>query len=61
MRTRASQQFLGRLDLTVGHLGLATSFAAEPARSFQPCAGALDGQPVLHFGEAGHDVEEEPA
>src|SRR5574337_799276 len=60
-RDAAGEQLLGRLDLAVGHLGLATALAAELAGDFQPGSGAFDGQLALHFGEAGHDVEEEAA
>ena len=52
----ASQQLLGRSNLAIGHLGLATELLCD----FHPGASTLDDQLTLYVGEAGHDVEEEP-
>jgi len=60
-RDSAGKQLLGRLDLAVSHLWLTTTLATKLARDFQPGTSALDSQLALHFGEAGHDMEEESA
>src|SRR5574337_1663656 len=60
-RDAAGQQFLGRFDLAVRHLGLAPALAAELPGDLQSGAGTLDGQLALHLGETGHHMEEEAA
>jgi hypothetical protein len=57
----AGQQLPGRLDLAIGHLGLAAALAPELPGDVPSGAGAFDGEIALHFSKAGHDVEEETA
>ena len=47
-RHAAGQQLLGGFDLALGHLGLATAFAAKLPGDIQPGAGTLDDQFALH-------------
>ena len=49
------------MDFAVGHEAFSTSGATELAGDCEAGLSALDDEFAFHFGEAGHDVEEEAA
>ena len=57
----AGQQPLGRLDLAVRHLPLASARSAKLASGFETGSRSLHDQFPLRFSQACHDVEEEAA
>jgi len=54
------EQLLRRGNFAVGHEAFATWWAPALTGSFDPNAGAFDGEFSFHLGKGSHDVEEEP-
>ena len=58
-RHSGSEQLLSRFDLAFYHLPFAPAYTPELASDSEAGLSPFDGEFTFHFGQAGHDVEEE--